>query len=91
MAGKKSNVDVNRSQAIRDFFQGNPDSKAREVVKGLSNQGIQVSEDLVYAVKRKLGKGRRKQMRRATAERGEQRSDAHSGGRQHARAERQDQ
>jgi hypothetical protein len=65
MAGKKSTV--NRSQAIRDFFKGSPNSKAREVIKGLSDKGIQVSEDLVYAVKRKIGKGRRKQSASGTA------------------------
>ena len=67
MAGKKTNVNVNRSQAIRDFFKGSPNSKAREVIKGLSDKGIQVSEDLVYAVKRKIGKGRRKQTAGGTA------------------------
>jgi hypothetical protein len=65
MAGKKSNV--NRSQVIREFFKGSPNSKAREVIKGLSDKGIQVSEDLVYAVKRKIGKGRRKQTASSSA------------------------
>ncbi len=67
MAGKQGDGTLNRSQAIRDFLVENPDSKAREVIQGLSGKGISVSEDLVYAVKRKMGKGkgRRKQTRRA--------------------------
>ncbi len=61
MAGKKSTG--NRSQAIRDFWAVSPNSKAGEVITGLSKKGITVSADLVYAVKRKMGgkKGGRKQ------------------------------
>jgi hypothetical protein len=67
MAGKKSTV--NRSQAIRDFWAVSPTSKAGEVIKALSGKGIPVSEDLVYAVKRKMriSKGRRKQTASSTA------------------------
>ena len=69
MAGKKTNVNVNRSQAIRDFFEASPGSKARDVITSLSGKGVPVSADLVYAVKRKMriGKSRRKQIAGSTA------------------------
>jgi hypothetical protein len=69
MASKKTNVNVNRSQVIREFFEARPNSKAGEVITALSGKGVPVSADLVYAVKRKMriSKGRRKQTASSTA------------------------
>src|SRR3954471_1601947 len=43
--------DISRSQTIRDHLKANPDAKAKEVVKALAGNGIEVNEGLVYAVK----------------------------------------
>lgn len=42
---------VNRSQLIRDHFNANPKAMAKEIVAALKEQGITVTEGLVYAVK----------------------------------------
>ena len=45
--------EVNRSQAIRDYFKANPKAKAQEVVDALAKKGITVSVGLVNTVKSK--------------------------------------
>jgi hypothetical protein len=50
MAQAKSGV--NKSQAIRDAFKEFPDAKAKEIVAHLKGKGIEVSEQLVYQVKK---------------------------------------
>src|SRR5437764_1423210 len=41
---------VNKSQSIRDFIEASPKSSAKEVVTGLAEKGLKVSENLVYGV-----------------------------------------
>ncbi len=41
----------NKSQSIREYLAANPTASAKEVVEGLSKNGIKVKEGLVYAVK----------------------------------------
>jgi arginine repressor len=43
--------EVNRSQAIREFFQANPKAKTQEVVDDLAKQGITVTTGLVRTIK----------------------------------------
>jgi hypothetical protein len=50
MAKVKS--EVNKSQAIRDAFTELPNAKAKEIVAHLKGKGIEVSEQLVYQVKK---------------------------------------
>jgi ribosomal protein L17 len=44
-------AEVNKSQAIRDFYKDNPKAKSSEVVDGLGKKGITVSVGLVTNVK----------------------------------------
>ena len=43
--------ELNKSQAIRDFFKSNPKAKTQEVVDALAKQGITVTTGLVTNVK----------------------------------------
>jgi hypothetical protein len=61
---------VNKSQAIRDYCEANPDAGPTEVAAELKKQGIQVSTAMVSTVKtlakkRKKGRGRKKAARGA--------------------------
>lgn len=48
----KAKSGVNRSQAIRDARKELPGAKAKEIVAHLKGKGIEVSEQLVYQVKK---------------------------------------
>jgi hypothetical protein len=50
MARTKS--EVNKSEAIRDAFKTLPAAKAKDIVTHLRGKGIEVTEGLVYKVKR---------------------------------------
>ena len=43
--------EINKSQAIRDYFKANPKAKAQEVVDALAKKGITVTVGLVNNVK----------------------------------------
>jgi hypothetical protein len=43
--------EINKSQAIRDFYKANPKAKGSEVVDALAKKGITVSANLVNTVK----------------------------------------
>jgi len=45
---------VNKSQAIRELLEQNPQVKAREVVDRLGQKGIEVKPGLVYMIKGRL-------------------------------------
>ena len=72
MAKKKNSPDgsVNRSQAIRDLLAQNPKMASREVVAALAGRGIKVRPSLVYFVKGKMRRSRRRQVGRRMAEAG---------------------
>lgn len=53
---KRRGRDGSKSQAIADFLRDNPEATARNVVEGLAENGIEVSQGLVSVVKSKLGK-----------------------------------
>ena len=48
----KAKSEVNKSQAIRDALKEMPGAKAKEIVAHLKGKGIEVSEQLVYQVKK---------------------------------------
>jgi hypothetical protein len=48
----KSKSEVNRSEAIRGALKELPDAKAKEIVAHLKVKGVEVSEQLVYQVKK---------------------------------------
>ena len=48
--------EVNKSQAIRDYYTANPKAKSPEVVEALANDGITVTANLVNMVKSKHNK-----------------------------------
>jgi len=48
--------EVNKSEAIRDYYKLNPKAKTKEVVDALAKQGITVSVGLVTTVKSKHNK-----------------------------------
>ena len=69
MARKRGPGEVNKSQAIRDLLQENPDIKATEAVKHLGDKGIKIAPGLFYFTKGKVtgGRRRRRKMRRDVA------------------------
>ena len=48
----KTKPEVNRSEAIREALKELPDAKAKEIVAHLKEKGVEVSEQLVYQVKK---------------------------------------
>jgi hypothetical protein len=48
----KVKTGVNRSEAIRDAYKALPNAKAKEIVEHLNSKGIEVTEGLVYQVKK---------------------------------------
>jgi hypothetical protein len=48
----KAKSEVNRSEAIRGALKELPDAKAKEIVAHLKVKGVEVSEQLVYQVKK---------------------------------------
>ena len=48
----KAKSEVNRSEAIRGALKELPDAKAKEIVAHLKGKGVEVSEQLVYQVKK---------------------------------------
>jgi hypothetical protein len=54
---------VNRSDAVREELAKNPKVGSKELIEALAGRGIKVSPTLVYYVKSKQGKARRKAKR----------------------------
>jgi hypothetical protein len=52
----KAKTGVNKSEAIRGAYKELPDAKAKEIVAHLKAKGIDVSEQLVYQVKKSARK-----------------------------------
>jgi hypothetical protein len=48
----KATVGVNKSEAIRQAYKALPNAKAKEIVAHLKGKGIEVTEGLVYQVKK---------------------------------------
>ncbi|MBM4067902.1 MAG: hypothetical protein FJ271_03020 [Planctomycetes bacterium] len=58
--------EVTKSAAIREYLKGHRRAKAKTVVAALADEGIEVTEGLVYAAKRSI-KGKRKRRLAAAA------------------------
>ena len=58
---------INKSQAIRDVLTGNPSIKSKDLIDQLAGKGIKVAPSLVYMVKSKLNKGRKRAKRERLA------------------------
>src|SRR5262249_2727105 len=65
MARKSSNG-VNKSEAVREYFAKNPDTKVKDLVAALAATGVDVKPNLVYLIKGKL-KGEKHRARAAAA------------------------
>ncbi len=52
--------EINKSQAIRDYYKKHPKAKAREVVEALAKNHVTVSGNLVTTVKSKHNTRRRR-------------------------------
>jgi hypothetical protein len=63
----KATAKVNKSQAIRDAFTALPKAKAKEIVAHLNEKGVEVSEQLVYQVKKVAKKKAEKKPGKAKA------------------------
>ncbi len=73
---RRAKSEVNKSQAIRDYYNSNPKAKPKEVVEALAAQGITVAAGFVSTLrsndKRKGGKaGKRGPGRPAGSTKGE--------------------
>ena len=69
MARRSGNGAVNKSQEIRNLLEENRRMSAGEIVSRLAAKGIEVQPSLVYLVRGKSRKGRRKQGRQRAAAR----------------------
>jgi hypothetical protein len=54
---------INKSQAIRDFLAGNPKAGTKDIVAGLAEKGIKVGPPLVYLIRSKANKAKRRARR----------------------------
>jgi hypothetical protein len=61
----KRNNDVNKSQAIREVLEQNPNAKAKEVVAVLAQRNIHVQPGLVYMLKGRLAQMKSHKKRKA--------------------------
>ncbi len=60
----------NKSAAIREQLTQNPQMKAKEIVAALAEKGIEVKPGIVYFIKGRMKKGRRKARAKAEASTG---------------------
>lgn len=58
---------VNRSELIRQVYEKNPKAKGKEIQSELASKGIKVSSNLIYLVKAKLRRVKRRQNRQKVA------------------------
>ncbi len=54
--------ELNKSAAIREYLKGHRRAKAKTVVAVLADKGIDVTESLVYAAKRKVKSKRKRRL-----------------------------
>src|SRR5262249_49392147 len=60
MTGKDSGKPPTKSDSIRDVLDENPKAEAREIIDTLASRGIKVNASLVYLVRSKYRKRRRR-------------------------------
>lgn len=66
MAKKRRAGEVNKSKAVRDYLNKNPQAGPKQIVEGLAAQGIEVSRSLASVVKYKPGPNKRAAKKRTT-------------------------
>ena len=62
-AASENGTPINKSQAIRDFLAGNPQAGTKEIVAGLAEKGVKVAPPLVYLIRSKANKAKRRARR----------------------------
>jgi hypothetical protein len=67
-AASENGTPINKSQAIRDFLAANPQAGTKEVVAGLADKGIKVAPTLVYFIKSKANRAKRRAKRARAVE-----------------------
>lgn len=67
---KDRNGEVNKSAAIRAICEQNPKISVKEVVAALEEKGVGVQPSLVYFVKGKMKRAKRKQIGQSMAKAG---------------------
>jgi hypothetical protein len=68
MSGKDSGKAPTKSDAIREVLDENPKAEAREIINTLASRGTKVNASLVYLVRGKYRKRRRRQKRQQAVE-----------------------
>ena len=63
MAKKAEEKEINRSEAVREAISEFPKASVKEIVEKLGKRGIKVTTGLVYIVKGKMKKQKRKEVR----------------------------
>lgn len=67
-AASDNGTPINKSQAIRDYLAANPKADTKAIVAGLAEKGVKVAPTLVYFIRSKQGKARRRAKRELAAE-----------------------
>src|SRR5688500_12860594 len=67
---KRKNGEVNKSAEIRNVLSQNPKTPVKEVISGLGARGIDVLPSLVYFIKGRMKRQRRRQIGRTMAKAG---------------------
>src|SRR5688572_10173443 len=63
---KKSGV--NKSELIREIFQRDPKAKGKQIQEELAGRGVKVTSTLIYLVKGKMRRAKRRQNRQTVAQ-----------------------
>jgi hypothetical protein len=66
MAKKKDGV--NKSEAVRELLTQNPKMETKEVIDTLGQKGIEVKAGLIYLIRGKMRKKKRRQVREKVAQ-----------------------
>ncbi len=69
---KTSENGVNKSAVIREILEQNPKASMKEVTEALNGRGLKASQNLIYFVKAKMGRKRRRQKRQQAVEASQQ-------------------
>jgi hypothetical protein len=67
MAKAAGNGKVNKSQAIRELFTEDPKMDSKTVIGRLGDKGVKVSATMVYYIRSKMNKAKRKEKRARVA------------------------
>src|SRR4051794_22291735 len=60
----KNGTPINKSQAIRDHMAATPTAGTKDIVAGLAAKGVKVTPALVYLIRSKANKSKRRAKRR---------------------------